>query len=320
MRSSSSVFWLAIAAFFALANPLWADDTGPGACRDKASCALQSVVSVLPLLPANVASGAEPEGSGIVVGNGRIVATANHVLGPAKRVMVRTSRGDVMAAKILLRDLPTDLALLEIDIALPALPLAESTDIGNPVCAIGNSFGLDLSLTCGVISALQVSGVGFNPVEDFVQTDAAVNPGMSGGALVDSTGAMIGLLSAIFTKKSDSNIGVNFAVSAQLLQTVLSSYQQYGRVVRVQPGLLVRPSLFPGETGTMGARVVRVENDRAEARAGLKVDDIVLSVGGRRIKRAGAYRAALALLPKGTTVPVTILRDNVQQTVSVRYN
>lgn len=284
------------------------------------SCAIQSVVSVLPLRPANAAAGAEPEGSGVVVGDGTLIATANHVLGPAKRVMVRTSGGRIVEAKIRLRDLQTDLALLEIAEDLVPVRLAKNAELGMPVCAIGNSFGLDLSLTCGVVSALAVSGTGFNPIEDFVQTDAAVNPGMSGGALVDSTGALVGLLSAIFTKQSDSNIGVNFAVSAPLLRTVLSDYQLQGRVVRIRPGVLVRPSLQTGQTGMLGARIVRVEEDRAEEKAGLMVDDIVLSVGGRRIKRAGAYRAALALLSKGTTVPVEILRGDVQRVIPVRYD
>jgi len=103
------------------------------------------------------------------------------------------------------------------DITLLTIGFSESPpELGDPVCAIGNAFGLGLTVTCGVVSGLHKAGVGFNAIEDFVQTDAAVNPGASGGALVNRSGKLVGVLSAIFTKKSDANIGVNFAVSSSL--------------------------------------------------------------------------------------------------------
>jgi S1-C subfamily serine protease len=159
---------------------------------------------------------AEPEGSGVVVGDGTRVVTADHVLGPGRRlvrVMVRDSDGVIHPARVLARNRLADIAVLALDTPLAAAAWrAGPVGPGLPVCAIGNAFGLGLSVTCGRVSATHRAGIGFNAVEDFIQTDAAVNPGMSGGALVDEDGALVGMLSAIFTKQSDANIGVNFAV------------------------------------------------------------------------------------------------------------
>lgn len=289
-------------------------------CETGISCAAQAVVSVLPIWPDDVTRSEEPEGSGVVVGENGLIATANHVIGPARRVLVRTMSGTVMPAKIVLRDPQTDIALLRVSAPIKAVRFAEHVDVGERGCAIGNAFGLDLSVTCGVVSAVQVSGVGFNLIEDFVQTDAAVNPGMSGGALVSENGELLGMLSAIFTKKSDSNIGVNFAVSARLLRRVMSDFAGDGKLDRIVPGLLVRPSLKPGETGLMGGLVVRVEDGTAEEKAGIQPGDILLSVNHRRIRRAGSYRAALALTPKGERVLFEILRNGEQKNIMVSYN
>jgi len=109
-------------------------------------------------------------------------------------------------------------AFLTIGIDTVPITLAETRpDTGAPVCALSNAFGLGIGITCGVVSANRRTGVGFNHTEDFIQTDASVNPGSSGGALVDLEGKLVGLLSAIFTKDSDSDIGVNFAVSTELM-------------------------------------------------------------------------------------------------------
>ncbi len=288
-------------------------------CRNKLDCARSSVVSVLPLWPSNVSSNAQPEGSGIVVADGRLIATADHVIGVAKKVLVRTHSGQVLGAEIVLRDSHSDIALLRVKRPMQPVQIAKDIAVGARACAIGNSFGLDVSVTCGIVSATRMSGTGFNRIEDFVQTDAAVNPGMSGGALVNSDGQLIGMLSAIFTKNSDSNIGVNFAVSARLLGRMLKDYFQYGQLQRLSSGLLLRPALNKGQTGVSGALVARVENGSAEATSGIEAGDIILFAGNRRIKRAGAYLAALALLGKGDSLVLDVLREGKRQKISVRY-
>ncbi len=183
-----------------------------------------AVVSVLPTWPGynrpgfGAPPGTAPEGTGVVILEPGMIVTAAHVVARATEVMVRDSKGNRIVAKILAIDPESDIALLRVD--APIDPIAIASDrpaTGAHVCAIANAFGLDLSITCGIVSANARSGIGFNPIEDFIQTDAAANPGASGGALIDQEGKLVGMLSAIFTKESDANAGVNFAVSAELL-------------------------------------------------------------------------------------------------------
>ena len=289
-------------------------------CENNIACSRKSVVSLLPLWPKRASRSEEPEGSGIVVGDGKLIATADHIIGSAKEVLIRTFSGEVMDAEIVLRDAQTDIALLRTSMPLPPLSFSRPAMVGSLACALGNSFGLDVSVTCGVVSATQMSGVGFNRVEDFVQTDAAVNPGMSGGALLNENGQLLGMLSAIFTKKSDSNIGVNFAVSAELLQRTIEDYLDDGMLERVSPGVVVRPALMPGKTGTAGALVVRVKAKSAEEKAGILQGDIILFAGARRIKRAGAYAAALALLKKRASLTFDILRNKKRRKITVVFD
>ena len=292
-------------------------------CETKLECAAQSVVSLLPDWPSGFSRNEEPEGSGIVVSNGRLIATADHVLGPAKTARIRTLNGEIMDAEIVLRNPLTDIAFLHIDRQLPAFSLAKGYALADQACAIGNSFGLDISLTCGVISAKNVSGVGFNKIEDFVQTDASVNPGMSGGALVDHDGRLIGMLSAIFTRQSDANIGVNFAVSSELLQRVLEDFEEDGSISLGKSGLVLRPSKPASGKDNLaayvGAEVIRVNPNSPEENAGIKVNDVILVANGRRIKRAGAYEASVALLEDAESLELSILRNNEIIPIIVNY-
>ncbi|MGI9384616.1 MAG: S1C family serine protease, partial [Methyloligellaceae bacterium] len=144
-----------------------------------------SVVSVLPTWPPDVKRSEEPEGSGVAVLDGATVVTALHIVDRATSIRIRTAKGRIVPAKLVGLDRATDIAILSIDTPLPPLSLAsEDPALGQPVCAVGNAFGLGLSVTCGVVSGVHRAGMGFNVIEDFVQTDAAVNPGASGGALV----------------------------------------------------------------------------------------------------------------------------------------
>lgn len=202
----------------------------PSAMADHAETAWRiaspSVVTVEPTWPGykrpgfGAPKGTAPEGTGVAILEPGLIATAAHVVARATSVTVRDGAGKRAAAEIVAIDIPADLALLRVDLAIA--PLSVATDrppTGAHVCVIGNAFGLDLSITCGIVSARARKGIGFNRIEDFIQTDAAVNPGASGGALVDEEGRLVGLVSAIFTKQSDANTGVNFAVSAELLLT-----------------------------------------------------------------------------------------------------
>lgn len=289
-----------------------------GDCKNPVACAIRSVVSVLPVRPAGAKNNEEPEGSGVVIADGFLIATAYHVIEPARRVLIRTTDGVLLEAQIVLREPSTDIALLRITRRLPPIEFGSDPQTTDKACAIGNSFGLDVSVSCGVVSMTQVSGTGFNRIEDFVQTDASVNPGMSGGALVNRGGKLIGMLSAIFTKDSDSSIGVNFAVSTELLRRVIDQFQQDGRVEHLRPGLLIKPA--PLKAAVAGALVARVTEGSAEQAAGVKTGDVILFANGRRLKRAGSYQTAYSLSWKSGVLELKILRGGEIIDVTVRLN
>jgi S1-C subfamily serine protease len=267
---------------------------------------LPSVVSVLPQMPPGTGNAREPEGSGVVILDGTKIITASHVLGRTNNILIRTHDGRILKARLKGRDLATDLALLEIDEPLIALKFGGEAKLGNRACAIGNNFGFGLTVTCGVVSGIHKAGMGFNPVEDFVQTDAAVNPGGSGGALVDDNGSLIGILSAIFAKTSDTNIGMNFAVSAPLAKRVALDLNTKGHARRKPSGL--RLARFPtkGDIGTEAAIVVRVRPGLPAALAGIVVGDKIIMVAGRKVRKPADFVSALALSPSGADVEIKL--------------
>jgi len=187
-----------------------------------------SVVSVLPTWPGyekpgfGAPFGTAPEGSGIVLNTKGIILTASHVISRAVNVSVRDINGNIFDAEIIFDNPETDISLLKTKEMEHAITINDETlKIGSKACILSNSFGLDINITCGIISGKNLSGIGFNEIEDFIQTDAAANPGSSGGALVNKNGEMIGMISAIFTKETDTNVGVNFAISSRLIKSIL---------------------------------------------------------------------------------------------------
>ena len=191
------------------------------------SAAAPSVVVIEPTWPGynrpgfGAPPGTAPAGTGIFIGTGdrsNHLVTAAHVIARATEIEIVTEDGMRHAAAVIAVDNQRDIAILETKLKSRPITL-RLTDpaIGEHGCAIGNSFGLGLSISCGVVSAIHRRQVGFNPIEDFVQTDAAINPGGSGGALVDADGRLIGMIDGIFTKEADIDAGVNFAVSVPLL-------------------------------------------------------------------------------------------------------
>lgn len=288
-----------------------AHDAGPAAAG-----VMRSVVSVLPQWRDRSPLEDEPEGSGVVIDDGRTIVTADHLIGNPATILVRDHEGNYQPGEVIARDPATDIALLRIERKLPPIAFAAAdVAVGAPVCAIGNSFGLDLSVTCGTVSATGRSGVGFNRIEDFIQTDASVNPGMSGGALVDQDGRLVGILSAIFTKTSDSDIGVNFAVSTRLLAVALPRLKEQDGVNWPRPGLVVRKSPERGDSGPSGARVVHVLADQSPSMSVFRVDDVILTADGERVRSPADWTAVLALRA-GRAIDVEVLREG--KTVTFR--
>ena len=274
---------------------------------------LDSVVSVI--VPAESAVAEEPEGSGVAVAPGGLIATSLHVVKRAETVDVRLHDGRLVKATVVGRDPPTDIALLRAETDLPVLPIGPEPAISDGVCAIGNPHGLDLSVSCGVVSAVHRSGVGFNPIEDYIQTDASTNPGSSGGALVDLSGRLVGMISGIFTHERDVEIGVNFAVSAPLVMRVVEDLAKHGRVRRGKSGWRVKWLSRAQRSTLVGALVSQVRTGGAAARAGVREGDVLVSMAGRKIRKPPDVTAMVALMRPGQAFQVEVVRGG--QTVEM---
>lgn len=287
--------------------------------------ALNSVVSVLPVWPnrpqggGGAPPGTTPEGSGVVVAPEGLIATAWHVIEPAESIDVRLADGRILPAELVGHDQRSDIALLRVAAPLEPAPPAPRPALADPVCAIGNAFGLGLSVTCGVVSALDVSGARFNPVEDFVQTDAALNPGSSGGALVDAQGRLVGMLSAIFASGSDTNIGVNFAVSQPLLTRVVADLADDGQVDYVTAGVQLEAAPRSARAEDVAVRISAVAPDGVAARAGVRPGDLLQEIAGRKTRTGRDAVAALALVRPGESVAATLRRDGETITVALDF-
>lgn len=297
---------------------------GPGAAQPFSPDILESVVSVLPEWP-GFGGGPDtrdgrpknPEGSAVAILAGGYLATNVHVIGKAKKIKIRLGDGRLLAATIIGRDARTDIALIKAPIDFPVPAFGPDPGLGGRVCAIGNQFGLGLSVTCGVVSALHRTGTGFNPIEDFIQTDAVVNPGGSGGALVDGDGRLVGLVSAIFTKDSDANIGVNFASSLNLVLRVVGDLKKHGRVIYGRSGVVVR-ALDERERATLfGARVVRIIPNGAGAEAGLQPGDLIVAIDERKILKVSDIPSAIHMNRPGQSLTVEFIRDGKRQTATL---
>ena len=308
-----SIFCLAVAVAF----------VGVGAAGAVSPETMNSVVSVLPQWPGRpqggtgVPPGASPEGSGVAL-RPDVIATAWHIVEPAERVEVRLADGRILPTSLIARDPLSDIALLSVDTNLAPFDPASNPALADPVCSIGNSFGLGLSVTCGVVSAVHVSNAGFNAVEDFVQTDAAINPGASGGALVDRQGRLVGMVSAIFASKGDTSTGVGFAVSAELLWRVAEALLADGKASYPSPGWRLD---VPGrnQLAHLAAPVVtalRVGGPAEEA--GVRKGDLVVAVGERRTRSPRDAVSSLAVLPESAlAVELTILRGDAELNVTL---
>ena len=201
--------------------------------------ARQSILLVEPTWPGyarpgfGAPPGVAPAGTGIVyplrAGSGSYILTAAHVVAKAVNIEVVDAEGSRYQARLHSIDQRRDVAVLHVDQVFPPITLADGDlPIGSHVCALVNAFGIGISFTCGVVSATGRSDVGFNEIEDFVQTDAAVNPGASGGALVRADGQLVGMIDGIFTKEADIDAGVNFAVSLPIIEQSLDAMRVDG--------------------------------------------------------------------------------------------
>jgi serine protease Do len=266
-------------------------------------------------------------GSGVIVSPDGYILTANHVVSGAEEIMVGLGNDlRKLKAKKVGTDPGTDVALLKIeDNNLPAITFADSDKAraGDIVLAVGNPFGLRQTVTMGIISAVGRGGMGIVDYENFIQTDAAINMGNSGGALVDTDGRLLGINSAIFTR-SGGNQGVGFAIPSNLAREVMQSLRQNGRVVRGYIGTSVQ-TLTPELSDAMklkgqptGALVGEVEPTAPAAKAGIKSGDIITAVNGKKISDARELRLMIGSMAPGTKVKIDVNRDSQTKTFDVQ--
>ena len=197
----------------------------------------KSTVVVLPTWPGynkpgfGAPPGTAPAGTGFYLSLDKqekmtkYILTAAHVIKNAKVVEIRNYDNKSEKVDVILTDFKTDIAILKSKNKGQSIQVTkEKIKYGNEVCLIGNSFGLGQSLSCGIVSGLNRTRLGFNPIEDFIQTDAAVNPGASGAPLLNKEGHLIGMVDAIYTKEADIDAGVNFAIDIKLIEKFLNKY------------------------------------------------------------------------------------------------
>src|SRR5262245_1872859 len=261
-------------------------------------------------------------GSGFVVRADGIVVTNNHVVDGAKEITVVLGDGRELAGKVLGRDAKTDLAVVKVDGKdLPVARLGDSDQlrVGDWVVAIGNPFGLDNTVTAGIVSA-KGRAVG-RPYDDFIQTDAPINPGNSGGPLFDEQGNVVGINSAIYTQ-GGGNIGIGFAIPINMAKTLVPELETHGHVTRGWLGVTIQ-KLTPevgeslGVDPTHGALVSAVTPKSPAAKAGIEPGDVVLRYDGKAIDEHHGLPSLVAATPVGSTVALEIIRDGKPRTLDV---
>jgi Do/DeqQ family serine protease len=256
-------------------------------------------------------------GSGVIFDahSGYIVTNA-HVVENASEITVTLQDGRDLKAEIIGSDTPSDVAVLRVKPdGLTQIPLGDSArvEVGDFVVAIGNPFGLQHTVTSGIISGLSRSGINPDGYEDFIQTDASINPGNSGGALGNLRGELIGINTAILSR-SGGNIGIGFAIPVNMARSVMDQLIRYGSVKRGQLGVsmyTVTPDIAHslGLPSAVGALVSQVVDGSPAEHAGIRTGDVITSVNGQPVKSNSELRNTIGLLRVGDKVDIGLLRD-----------
>jgi Do/DeqQ family serine protease len=261
-------------------------------------------------------------GSGVIISNDGYILTNHHVIDGADQIKVDLNDNRTLDAKLVGTDPPSDLAVLKIDATnLPVLALGDSDKVrvGDVVLAIGNPLGIGQTVTMGIISAkgrhtgLQGSG----SYEDFLQTDAPINQGNSGGALVNTNSELVGINSQILSP-SGGSIGIGFAIPSNMARTVTDTLVKTGKVRRGQLGIVVvpagsEPALALGVKESKGIVVAQVAPGGPAFKAGLKAGDVITAFNGVAVTDSNTFRNQVASTAPGTEVTLTVLRDGREQ-------
>jgi len=263
-------------------------------------------------------------GSGVIVSAEGYILTNNHVVEAADEIEVVLADGRKAAAKVVGTDPETDLAVIKITLdKLPVIVLgqAEQAQVGDVVLAIGNPFGVGQTVTMGIISALGRNNLHINHFENFIQTDAAINFGNSGGALVDVTGNLLGINSAIYSQ-SGGSVGIGFAIPVSTAKTVMEAIIKSGHVVRGWIGVEtqeITPEMASsfGLKRQSGAIIAGVVRHGPADKGGIKPGDILLTVDGKPVTDTNGMLNLIAQLTPGEKAKMTILRKSRETTIDV---
>ncbi len=263
------------------------------------------------------------QGSGFFISADGFAVTNNHVVDKAEKVEVTTDSGKTYTARVIGTDPRTDLALIKVDDgnAFPFVRLATAAPrVGDWVLAVGNPFGLGGTVTAGIVSA-RGRDIGAGPYDDFIQIDAPVNKGNSGGPAFDVDGNVIGVNTAIFSP-SGGSVGIAFAIPAETVKTVVAQLKDHGAVTRGWIGVQIQPVTADiadslGLKQPRGALVAEPQAGSPANKAGIRSGDVIVSVDGAAVDDARTLARRIGSLPPGTTVKLGIIRDGREQTVTL---
>lgn len=263
-------------------------------------------------------------GSGVIVDKNGYILTNNHVIRDADEIKVKLSDKREFKGKVIGTDPKTDLAVIKIDSNhLPVIKLGDSEKlkVGETVIAVGNPFGLNQTVTSGIVSATGRANVGIADYEDFIQTDAAINPGNSGGALVNVKGELVGINTAIFST-SGGYQGIGFAIPSSMAKIVMDNLIKKGKVVRGWLGVSIQP-VTPelakqfGIKDDKGVIVGDIVEDSPAEKAGVQRGDTIVEYDGKEVTDPASLRNSVAGTPPGKNVTLKIVRDGKIQKLDV---
>jgi len=259
-------------------------------------------------------------GSGFIMDRSGYIITNNHVIENADEITVGLSDGREFTAKVVGRDPNTDLALIKIDGAKDLVPLemgdSDSLEVGSWVVAVGSPFGLEQTVTAGIVSA-KGRVIGAGPYDDFIQTDASINPGNSGGPLLNMAGQVVGINTAIVARGQ----GIGFAIPVNMAETIVAQLKESGSVTRGWLGVGIQnltPELaeYYGLDGKNGALVTQVYPGDPADKAGVRTMDIIVALNGAPVESTRGLVSAIAAVPVGQKIDITVLRDGKEKTLT----